>query len=1147
MAQTLRLYQGGQNPSLDWHDRGIISTAEIERIQDPADGSLKEITSIPSPFARIHLFENAFNYVTKKAIGNYKSLDDRDMYHQLVSDALDVAELFFLFDELKDSHDLKIICWNRHQEIEKLKNGNQKHQLVAKTLELFIKQDGSKTNFDSMDNFYVLTCKSEIIGGTSPTTLFFCAYNENQILSRFNFKISNDTFFDAIPNPLYKRSEEFQRYLYGLFQCNPELRNKMKGIYDFLEQNLEALRQTDHSKYLKLLQIRRDDYTVDTFNNDFNDSIFDGPNSFMSVLNGIYQRRLKPKALNGPFCIKPERVIEGPVPFALESTFSKPMEYAGGNWTPNTRVPFYDSAEFSKRQLPGVARTHPYLTASDLFEPYLIRLPFPIDQGSFIFGKNNLRASTYRANGKVELPGNNGYLLPLTNRFFDFYTTDYLNKTLPSGQGVFNVQYTSDGSFNVQLWLEIQSGDFILYERNYKANSNPNIDGANNEGAIKDLKIDIAFFPFSYLLIDGNKIVDQDVILLDGDQQTSRICDLKFFDENNRAVTPQKITSRHKKQDNNREEVVFHKLKQFYQCARLVCGDVSGVIIPKWNQKANGTSVAKIAVDFGTTNSFMAVKIDGKKEEIEINYGARLLRTLSDNVDHSNGLKDSIFRTFMGYTIGKNGEINLRTRTAITEPEGLNPLNAEIVSQIGIPFLMNQRLPYAKEKIYTNLKWGGLQGVHGQQNTNRIKAFLHIYLSIAKNYLLEKGADMQNIEIVWTYPESMTRNNVGNFSTIWNTIANSIFSKPKISQMSEALAPYYSWTATELRNGQYPVLNIDIGGGTTDVIIFENGLPTYSTSFRFAGNAIFGSGYDESPYSQNNGILNKFKPVFEQWFNSNQNAYNLNELYSGTNGVSNLGAADINAFLFSIEENPEVLEMGIRPLSYSSLLREDEQVKTVLLYFYCAIAYHLARLMNKLELPMPRQITLSGRGAAVVDILDPTMNQSSLTLLTKKIFEKVYSNSYHTDGLDFLKRPNSKERTCLGALEFPPLTPDYTNVVYITNSTLQKFKNSQPIGENITYGNLINNRQLINELTEEIREFNSFFLKIGEEINFHNCFGALPNNQLRQLDTVLNKDCHGNILNGLNVNDSAEAVTDALFFYPLVGAITQLMDFFSHR
>ncbi len=79
MAHVFRLYTAGGNDNIEgWNDSNGYGTKAISSISDPEGGSCKrEITSIPSPFARIDLMKNAFRQVVES-----KDLDNKEtIYH----------------------------------------------------------------------------------------------------------------------------------------------------------------------------------------------------------------------------------------------------------------------------------------------------------------------------------------------------------------------------------------------------------------------------------------------------------------------------------------------------------------------------------------------------------------------------------------------------------------------------------------------------------------------------------------------------------------------------------------------------------------------------------------------------------------------------------------------------------------------------------------------------------------------------------------------------------------------------------------------------------------------------------------------------------------------------------------------------------
>jgi hypothetical protein len=120
----------------DWFVSDSYSDKEIESIKDPEGGSEISLpTAIPSPFARIDLVKTAFRNIAKspdlKAYtkdGNVVAGKDDE---KLVSDCLDLAEILFNIDSLKDK--IRIIVWDRDAELSKLKTNSAMHRRLAET------------------------------------------------------------------------------------------------------------------------------------------------------------------------------------------------------------------------------------------------------------------------------------------------------------------------------------------------------------------------------------------------------------------------------------------------------------------------------------------------------------------------------------------------------------------------------------------------------------------------------------------------------------------------------------------------------------------------------------------------------------------------------------------------------------------------------------------------------------------------------------------------------------------------------------------------------------------------------------------------------------------------------------------------------
>jgi hypothetical protein len=231
-----------KNTIKDWDDSRIFDDKQISAIKSSNIHSEHEPTSIPSPFARIALVKTAFGEVAEygeKALAAYQ---------KIVSDSLDVAEIFFTFGKWENQ--IEIIKWDlgRSENIpfekDEFNKGDlkalEKHTVFCKSLKTFLKNDAATYNFDKMQALYILKHKNtgKMLGATSPCTLFFNTANKVKV----DIELSNGN--KAFQNifPLHKRSWDFQKYLYTWIKINNETRqidNHPVYIFDEFAKYLE--------------------------------------------------------------------------------------------------------------------------------------------------------------------------------------------------------------------------------------------------------------------------------------------------------------------------------------------------------------------------------------------------------------------------------------------------------------------------------------------------------------------------------------------------------------------------------------------------------------------------------------------------------------------------------------------------------------------------------------------------------------------------------------------------------------------------------------------------------------------------------------------------------------------------------------------
>jgi hypothetical protein len=1123
--------KGGQH----WFNSDAYSDKEIESIKDPEGGSEISLpTAIPSPFARIDLVKTAFRNIAKspnlKAYtkdGNVVSGKDDE---KLVSDALDLAEMLFNIDSIKDK--IKIIVWDKEAEIEKLKNSSSKGQRqLAETLELYLYQDKEAYNFDLLKRLYLIEYNHKIIGCTSPATLFFATAND---LSHAQIKLTkNDITFDDEYTPLYERDSEFQKYFYLLFKANRTFSQRLTVVNEYLEKNLKILDTVNHKLYEEIKNL-----SAASFATSYSELDTGSTGDTVEVIGVALRKRKKEDIVNSiqssDFIIQSSKYNGELKPLVLQNNLNKPFRYANDDWDNSIKIPFTDNETvLEKRRLPGVNIQYPYLTVSDFLEPYLIRLVYPINKDKFFDGNVNIEVGD----------DSKGFILPLKKQFFDYFNSDDLVSSMPNKPKIEMVQGAA-GSVKVILRIPVaKQGEYISFERTYyQASDKP--DEEQNKGIIVEHQFGVTLFPF-IKINDPNieafyrvQLVDRDVA---GSIKNTEY-DLSFFsNEINETIDVKARKVRRRKNADALEPgtqyYVLNKEFDYIQISNIVASGASGIIIPKWQPYSQGNEVFSFAIDFGTTNTHIEYKAgNGSPKPFDIAADDIQIATLFHPTKEKLGdfgaiaIRELIEHEFVPQHLGNGSEYKFPHRTVIAESHSLN-VETETFSlaDFNIPFIY-ERKP-EKDRIQSNLKWAKKE----KGNEKRVRAYFEKIIMLLRNKVLFNRGNLSQTKLVWFYPSSMKPARKSQLESTWNELFNQYFNP--INQavgITESLAPFYYFKGTnKLQGGSFkPVVSIDIGGGTTDVVVFKQNKPLLMTSFKFAANAIFGDGFSEYGAASSNGLISKYFPYYENLLATNK-LYDLSKVLSSIKDKNK--TEDINAFFFSIENNPEIKDKKL--FSYNSLLANDEDLKIIFIYFYSAIIYHIADLMKQKQIELPKHIVFSGTGSKVLNVI--TSDLKILANLSKTIFESVYTQKFDSDNLSIeTEKEMPKEVTCKGGLMLnaEDLAIDI-RTIKATHTCLNGL-------EKLTYNQLDETAKA--NIANYVGEFNKFFFNLNSQYSFADYFNVTAKS-LEIFKEELSKHLRDYLEEGLEYNKKLDEIAsddkeieETLFFYPLIGAINNI-------
>ncbi|NBU48417.1 MAG: hypothetical protein EBS34_13460, partial [Flavobacteriales bacterium] len=336
---------------------------------------------------------------------------------------------------------------------------------------------------------------------------------------------------------------------------------------------------------------------------------------------------------------------------------------------------------------------------------------------------------------------------------------------------------------------------------------------------------------------------------------------------------------------------------------------------------------------------------------------------------------DFMDKLFLPFFINKKIDRFFPQRTAVNHANNLN-FNGlvEPLLEINIPFFYERNTNLAGYSIYTDLKWSQFQ-LDGKSK-KQVENLFGELLFFIRNKIVSVGGDIDNVEFIWFYPSSMSTNRIIVMGEIWKKHCDYYISKNvKIRNIPESIAPFHYYSQRQgISATNKPAISIDIGGGTTDAVLLKNNNAELFTSFKFAGNALFGDGFNSNPSC--NGFVKKFKQDIKQKLADINQITLLTVLKEIEQKDSSV---ELISFFFSLENNVSL--NTVTNLSFSQMLRDDPYMKPVLLLFASAIVYYMAEFMKMANLDSPRYLTLSGTGSKIFNILDGSTTKSQINLL----------------------------------------------------------------------------------------------------------------------------------------------------------------------
>ena len=1130
MPYVFRFHKGAE--TIDgWQETAQIGSKDIEAIDDPngAKASLP-ITSIPTPFAGYELTKTAFAYCAER--GNERG---STIYHKLVANALDVLEIFFGY-KAKYEKVFQIVAWDKNRDLQALaSDGVTEHESVAKTLELFLSQDAQSFHFDQMQFVYMLNYVGEgalgqinIVGGTSPTSVCMASANDlsyvkGVFLSNYHEAFHADA--DGTFRSLVDRDQRFREYVY-LLAKQPQFNALYHEFYAYVDACFRADKDTEFKNRLNT-------YVPGLYTSMY--MPLQTGNSQLLLPGDIPLMCLRGNtiATDSDFRIMAEKPCDRqPLVLPAEPYFENGMRYVTADWNAHLMAPKADLRPMDERTLPFDSTQYPYLTADDVFQPTLIRLPYPVNDAAYV---TSLEREGRKANDDCP------YLMPLKPLIFRYLSVKTVSGFAgTSSTPVFSLSELPGGIIRAVVNIPVQRGRYIALRRDYTP-MQATADPAREIWPIIDGRFDIFLFP-SYHIDEPSIVRPQRIYLVDEDTTGYKKDQYQYTVRayKNHADEPMDAVQV------NRADKSQHFLSSRYFCLDdefdYICvsnGDAEGVLIPRYREVKQGNKVFDFAIDFGTTNTHIEYQTDTDAEArpFVIAPDETQVLPLNSLSQHTISLLDAegletfyggpaqaYMQEFLPVTIGSGEVARFPMRTNLCYRTGHTVEGRDVLplADYNVGFHYEKEDTYDYNETKPDLKWNNSRG-----NNLLVEAYFEELLLLIRNKVLLSGGMLSRTGITWFYPVCMQPYQIAALEASWNKLCRKLIAPQgaRLQKVAESLAPYYYYTKKEDVDAETrPVVSMDIGGGTTDFVVYHrDNRAVLISSVRFAGNNIYGDFLGRG--SEYNGFVRAFAPDFDLKL---RDITGVSDVYE----KSKRSSAEFVSFLYSLDSNPRMAGRGV---SFSEELRGNSQLRVVLLLFYAAEIYYAARLLKTKSLPTPAYITVSGTASKVLTLIG---NIDALQTLARHIFNEILGD----EGKVELKLvDNPKEITCKGGLNMKDrfVVADVEEITrFCTGSaTLDNF--TQPRYKDITDG-------VRREVLDDYLRFVEFFFHLNDKYSFAKYFGVANEREFADFRNILTEKAEQDFNKVLAARrDDMEGeenpeINDSLFFIPLTGGISRL-------
>lgn len=1108
-----------------WEKTPAYDAGRITHISDRVNSGAalsKMGTSIPTPFARIFLFKTAFEMVNGSADGH----DDQSSYGKLVSECLDFIEFIFLY-----GNSIQVKAWNINQGINNLRNSaSVEHKNLGKSLDNFARDLGVK-------DIYLIYYNGKLMGATSPFTVVYTSPNwqRNNPAAGAHGRNGNKLFPDysdqnVKATPLYKRDNDFQIMLTRFYVAFQNIQPLGKSaFFSYIYANLNHS-QVAKNEYDTITQTPV--YSAANFTNDYT-CIKDG-NTDIDIIgqggaNAIFLAAGPKLMVNEVNIVEDDYKIKATSnrngrsnePLVLSEDGITGAMYVNRLPLPsNISIDRNLQITLENRILPGGQNiNYPYVTDADFFQDEIIKVPYEVNTDTFLtFG--------------VTYNGESSYLLPLRKEIFDYFSPSDFGKVKNLA---LKIEEKDENTVEATLRIPVQ------------CNTHPYIDLVHEYEKSDIVKLmdepdsfSLAVFP-SYKILGGNVPNCYSVLF---DDELNGIA-TKYFALNDNSIDEVGVAD---KKNNKRltNGSRYQEINQAFDICELNSNGGTALLLPNFKEVKPSTegNNTVVGIDFGTTNTYICYStsngaqphtLDITKKDIQVltlnkidlsdgNYGEKYINSMYAITNFNKALDREYVPLLLGE--GACAKFPFRTVTCETS-EFKSAQDPQLFAHINIGFnFFNEMFDLGNaEKYDTDIKWElEDKGAADPKpiRENRVKAFAKEAVWVIKSKIMLLPNPSTKFTVFITFPHTMTRPTRHAIEDIWKDAFDTVMGTDnvKVTPETESIAPYYSL----ISNGgtiSENALNIDIGGGTTDMLFADVENTTfYYDSTKFAGDDLWGDGKAIIPhYNKDNGFVKDFESRLEHDMIVSDERKDGYYKYKQTVKRS----SDLMSYIFQYDSE----------FKYTTFIRDShDKFLPILCVHLAAEMYHVAQVLIQKKIAIPTTITFSGMGSSYIKMISDR-NDDITDIVWKLLssFMKSISGKDCTKPKDFEVQfqKNAKEVTAQGAMLY-------------NHDSLEKIKDwkQEPVHvygikdapEDIEYGKAKNFKDKVLAIYEKF--LTDFFDNKKLMKYFKDEYDIKISNDLKEQLTRKDGDSFDSMAESAEDDDT---INETMFFWPMKNPI----------